>query len=271
MPALTAASAAALDVALMSRGGFSLATLVELAGLALAQVVFATFPPAANSRVLVVCGSGNQGLDGLAAARWLATLKYAPTVVLPRPPPADSRPVEAALSAALRTQLAAAAPSARVLPAVPAPAELAGFDVIVDALFGFSYVGPPRGVLGEALAAMVAAQRGGAGAGAARNASSSTASAAVDAGSGSALPVSTLPIVSVDIPSGWHVELGDVAGDGLRPDVLVSLSAPKLCAAGYAGEHWLGGRFVPDALADEFHIQEFTSAYEGAALITRLS
>ena len=112
MPALTAASAAALDVALMSRGGFSLATLVELAGLALAQVVFATFPPAANSRVLVVCGSGNQGLDGLAAARWLATLKYAPTVVLPRPPPADSRPVEAALSAALRTQLAAAAPSA---------------------------------------------------------------------------------------------------------------------------------------------------------------
>jgi hypothetical protein len=38
------------------------------------------------------------------------------------------------------------------------------------------------------------------------------------------------PIVSVDIPSGWDVEAGDAGGDGLRPAVLVSLTAPKLCA-----------------------------------------
>ena len=28
-------------------------------------------------------------------------------------------------------------------------------------------------------------------------------------------------IVSVDIPSGWHVEEGDVSGEGVKPDMLV--------------------------------------------------
>jgi NAD(P)H-hydrate epimerase len=27
--------------------------------------------------------------------------------------------------------------------------------------------------------------------------------------------------VSVDIPSGWHVEEGDVSGEGVKPDMLV--------------------------------------------------
>lgn len=28
-------------------------------------------------------------------------------------------------------------------------------------------------------------------------------------------------IVSVDIPSGWHVEDGDINGNGIKPDMLV--------------------------------------------------
>ena len=30
-------------------------------------------------------------------------------------------------------------------------------------------------------------------------------------------------IVSVDIPSGWHVEEGDVDGTGIKPDMLVRI------------------------------------------------
>lgn len=30
-------------------------------------------------------------------------------------------------------------------------------------------------------------------------------------------------IISVDIPSGWHVEEGDVNSDGIKPDMLVSI------------------------------------------------
>ena len=56
------------------------------------------------------------------------------------------------------------------------------------------------------------------------------------------------PVVSVDIPSGWHVENGDEEGNGVRPDMLVSLTAPKLGAKQFNGVHYLGGRFVPPAI-----------------------
>ncbi len=62
-------------------------------------------------------------------------------------------------------------------------------------------------------------------------------------------PAAPPPVVAVDIPSGWHVEQGDVAGDGLRPEMLVSLTTPKRAAARFAGpHHYLGGRFVPPAI-----------------------
>ena len=72
-----------------------------------------------------------------------------------------------------------------------------------------------------------------------------------------ALPLlakSGLPIVSVDIPSGWDVEKGKITVDvaerggkpfeGLDPDVLISLTAPKLGVKNFKGRHFLGGRFV---------------------------
>lgn len=31
------------------------------------------------------------------------------------------------------------------------------------------------------------------------------------------------PIISIDIPSGWDVEKGDIEGKGIKPDMLVSL------------------------------------------------
>jgi NAD(P)H-hydrate repair Nnr-like enzyme with NAD(P)H-hydrate epimerase domain len=39
---------------------------------------------------------------------------------------------------------------------------------------------------------------------------------------------SGIPLVSIDIPSGWDVEKGDIHGIGLAPDMLVSLTAPKV-------------------------------------------
>ena len=57
---------------------------------------------------------------------------------------------------------------------------------------------------------------------------------------------STLPVVAIDVPSGWDVEKGDLDGTGLLPDTLISLGAPKLCARHFNGKHhFLGGRFVP--------------------------
>ena len=40
------------------------------------------------------------------------------------------------------------------------------------------------------------------------------------------------------------------AGDGLRPDMLVSVSAPKLGAKHFKGKHhYIGGRFIPPQIA----------------------
>uniref|UniRef100_A0AAV1TBF1 NAD(P)H-hydrate epimerase n=1 Tax=Peronospora matthiolae TaxID=2874970 RepID=A0AAV1TBF1_9STRA len=66
------------------------------------------------------------------------------------------------------------------------------------------------------------------------------------------------PIVSIDIPSGWHVENGNEDGVGLEPQMLVSLTAPKPCAKYFEGPgktHYVGGRFVPKSLAKEFNLE----------------
>ena len=63
--------AAAIDEELMGPLGFSVDQLMELAGLSVACSVASEFPSASHSRVLVIAGPGNNGGDGLVAARHL--------------------------------------------------------------------------------------------------------------------------------------------------------------------------------------------------------
>eukprot|EP01117_Protostelium_nocturnum_P008449 TRINITY_DN3022_c0_g1_i2.p1 TRINITY_DN3022_c0_g1~~TRINITY_DN3022_c0_g1_i2.p1 ORF type:complete len:127 (-),score=48.59 TRINITY_DN3022_c0_g1_i2:74-454(-) len=69
------------------------------------------------------------------------------------------------------------------------------------------------------------------------------------------------PIASVDIPSGWDVEKGN-SNEGFEPDLLVSLTAPKLCAKNFKGKHYVGGRFVPRDLEEKYQLN--LPQYEGA-------
>ena len=55
---------------------------------------------------------------------------------------------------------------------------------------------------------------------------------------------SKIPIGSIDVPSGWDVDLGNI-NQTLNPEMLVSLTLPKLCTKDFQGTHYLGGRFVP--------------------------
>ena len=56
---------------------------------------------------------------------------------------------------------------------------------------------------------------------------------------------------------GWDVEAGIPTDHAaLKPDILISLTAPKLCARHFTGrQHWLGGRFVPPGLALKYELQ----------------
>ncbi len=65
-----------LDEQLMQSPGFSVDQLMELAGLSVAEAVWRARPPSKWKRVLVVCGPGNNGGDGLVAARHLFHFGY---------------------------------------------------------------------------------------------------------------------------------------------------------------------------------------------------
>ena len=97
------------------------------------------------------------------------------------------------------------------------------YQLVVDAIFGFSFHGTPRAPFDTVI---------------------------------TLLNQSSLPIVSIDIPSGWDVELGDTNHCGItNPDMLISLTAPKLCAQLFKGRfHYLGGRFLPSNLAKKYNI-----------------
>lgn len=100
------------------------------------------------------------------------------------------------------------------------PGDTEEFNLVVDALFGFGFAGPVRSPFDRHLD-FVWRQ---------------------DA-----------PVVSVDVPSGWAVDAEACTATAIQPDMLVSLSAPKLSARAFTGRHHLlGGRFLPPALAEGY-------------------
>lgn len=59
-------------------------------------------------------------------------------------------------------------------------------------------------------------------------------------------------------------------GPVLAPAMLISLSAPKICAKSFTGSfHYLGGRFIPQGLIEKYNLK--LPEYPGAEQIVRLS
>jgi NAD(P)H-hydrate epimerase len=67
---------ALLDSTLMDKYHFPSETLMELAGLAIAQVTNKILKDKPNADICVLVGPGNNGGDGLVAARHLKMMKY---------------------------------------------------------------------------------------------------------------------------------------------------------------------------------------------------
>ena len=162
----TQEQARAVDEELMGPLGFSVDQLMELAGLSVASAVAAEYAP--PRRVLVLAGPGNNGGDGLVAARHLHHFGYSLEVCVPKP---TDRPLYNGLVTQVlrcacvrlrrreRGRVCVDPPCARPcdtqlhslgLPFVDAAALLGGAalrercDLVIDALFGFSFKGEPR-------------------------------------------------------------------------------------------------------------------------------
>ncbi|KFX88131.1 hypothetical protein O988_04919 [Pseudogymnoascus sp. VKM F-3808] len=140
---LSAKSAAALDQDLMTVGAFSIDQLMELAGLSVSQAVYRLHPPSRGRRILVACGPGNNGGDGLVAARHLWHYGYKPTIYYPKQSKND-------LYQRLSTQL-----KSLNIPFVDDfHSAIEETDHVVDAIFGFSFTGEVRDPFGPVIEAL---------------------------------------------------------------------------------------------------------------------
>ena len=136
-------------------------------------------------------------------------------------------------------------------------------DVVLDAIFGFSFKGPPRPPFAKAIDILSSESRF------------------------EFLMRSTRPpIVSVDIPSGWSVDDGDPEGTWsikappagqpephrktFTPEVVISLTAPKKGMKNFHGLHFLGGRFVPPSIIDKYGLLGLDS-YEWSDQIVNIT
>ncbi|XP_062487836.1 NAD(P)H-hydrate epimerase [Pezoporus occidentalis] len=224
--------AQAIDQELFTEYKFSVDQLMELAGLSCATAIAKVYPPSSftTSRpaVLVVCGPGNNGGDGLVCARHLKLFGYEPTIYYPK---RSSKPLFEGLTTQCQKM------DIPFLPEFPAEPALIDelYGLVVDAIFGFSFKGAVREPFGSILGT---------------------------------LRHITVPIASIDIPSGWDVEKGKA--DGLRPDMLISLTAPKKAALHFEGRfHFLGGRFVPPALQEKYALN--LPPYPGTECVLQLT
>jgi len=185
---LTPAEAAALDRETQTRG-VSADSLMEAAGRETADAAVRVMGGAYGRRAVVVCGKGNNGGDGLVAARYLDGWGVRTTAVLLEAGGDLREPAASNLARLEPTQVRVRAFSDALL-----TRELARADVAVDAIFGTGFRGVPEDAHAEAIAALNAAG---------------------------------VPVVAVDIPSGVNGETGGVEGEAVHADLTVTFGAAK--------------------------------------------
>lgn len=263
---ISAEVAAQMDAELLSDVyGYSVDQLMELAGFSVAEAFHASGLRAKN--ILVICGPGNNGGDGLVAARHLkqrSTEDNCNTVTVLYPKRSQKSPF-AALYVRLVRQLEHE--GVRVVETMDdfplsvstcddKEASKDAFDLIIDAMFGFGFKGPVRQPF-DSLIQWINA--------------------------------SSIPVLCVDIPSGWDVALGPVK-DQLciaSPSVIVSLMAPKTCmrflcnttevsdhldrpSSSYSCVHFLGHPNVPRTMQSKYNLRLPTRIGKNEALVVRL-
>lgn len=204
--------------------GLSIAALMENAGRALAEITRAY--TLADSRVLVLAGAGNNGGDGLVAARCLSNFGQPVEILLLAPPEKFKGPAADQLHTVQRMGIpiynhTAADTIARWI------ANSNVDDAIVDAIFG---TGLARPVANGAAAVIQSANE------------------------------SNRRVISADIPSGLDSDTGEPLGIAVRATHTVSFCGMKIgfakpSAIGYLGQCSISDIGVPRALLEELAVE----------------
>jgi hydroxyethylthiazole kinase-like uncharacterized protein yjeF len=160
--------------------------LMERAGAAVARAVERLLP---DGPVAVICGKGNNGGDGLVAARLLRQSGRPVSVLCTAPPEGFSGDAAANLA-----RLEGEPPLELALATANANSALSQAAVVIDALLGTGGSGAPHGLVEQAIAVLNNAQA---------------------------------PVVSVDIPSGVDASTGVVERIAVRARATVTFHAAK--------------------------------------------
>lgn len=231
MKAVTAEQMRRIDRVSIEERGISAQDLMEAAGRAAAQAVCGAHPE--PGRAVVLCGKGNNGGDGLVAARYLHQFGWRVEVVI----------IEEGFTGA----------AAEARQRVPSPVRVSNWgavrggigeilraaDVAVDALLGTGAKGAPREPVSDVIRAVNA---------------------------------SRTPVVAMDIPSGLDADTGE-ALLAVRAGITVTVGLPKLGLLGGDGPEFCGRvivepiGFPSDLLSDESIRTETLMPSEAAALL----
>ncbi len=213
MKVLTAVEMAAADKR-TAEAGISIEELMTAAGEAVARFCLRRYPDAQHA--LILCGTGNNGGDGMVAAKVLASEGVGVRVLMT----GAKDKVKGEAAEAMDALEEATGPGViEVMTDDTDPEDLAAFleeaDLIVDAVVGTGFKPPLRG-------AAVALR--------------------------DALAHVNVPVVAVDLPSGWDADSTEetVAG-AFRADAVITFTAPKLA---HVFGHLTANVFGPVAVAD---------------------
>ena len=191
MKILTAAEMGVVDRRTVDSFGISLDVLMENAGGAVAAFCLRQYPAARH--IAVLCGKGNNGGDGLVAARVLARSGKAVRVVLLGRGDALK---EEATRAFDRLRADSSASIIEISKDSELPDALGNVELLIDAIVGTGFKPPLRGL---ALAARDFVRE-------------------LD-----------VPAVAVDLPSGWDADSREqTVPEAFRADAVVTFTAPKL-------------------------------------------
>lgn len=205
MRVATAAQIAALDRRATTEFGIPTAALMERAGASVAQVAHFVLRERGGRRTVALCGKGNNGGDGLVAARHLRRAGVDVAVIIAAGEEEFEGDARSALSAVRDAGIPVSA-----APTIDAPTierALRGTDLIIDALFGTGFRGPARG----------------------------TAARLIEQANHSGRP-----ILAVDVPSGLDADTGRLNGPCIRAAATVTMAMPKPGLLLYPGAEMCG-------------------------------
>jgi NAD(P)H-hydrate epimerase len=216
-----------MDQDLFNKYNLKLELAMELAGQGVAHCVYDLIKKNTNSQnnlllkkkpsLLILCGPGNNGGDGLVAARHLSYfnhLFYIDIILFNTYKDQHKQDLLKALTNFENVNIFYNKENEKKVIETE-------YDYILDCLFGFSFKGPIRNEFLQIF---------------------------------EYLNKTITPIISVDVPSGWEIEKGNVYNTFV-PFANISLGTVKSCMKNFIGVHYFVNFFMPRKLLKEYKIE----------------